>query len=280
MDDSSPSRIRAAFSAVWIVGHIRSAAVLSFCFLTLGCGDTVKVTNVLPFTNQPPTIVAQGPAYGPGPIDIGRQGAPAPYIIVADPNGVSDIAETFFKIDTAIVHGMIARHCAFVTYNPSDTIDVLPLIPPTFTDVVLCVMPQQRTLFSIDPFPLFPGFAYGCSAFPPIRTASASFGPPLVGCVSNDNDRLVSFGVYPPAVSSPIDISITYLDVEYRGISATVYDASGATAVARWPNLRIIYTTEKERGVAPGSPTAHAGAASVVPLPADATGSATRWRRY
>ena len=252
MADSNPGRNRATFRAA-------SAAVVGFGFLAAGCGDTVKVTSVQPFTNQPPTIIAQGPDYGAGPIDIGRQGAPSPYIIVADPNGISDIAETVFKIDTVIVRQMIARrdsisppYCAFVTYNPSDTIDVLPLLPPTFTDVVQCLMSQQRTFFSIDPFPVFPGFSFaGCSAFPSIRSASASFGPALVGCVSSDADRLVTFGVYPPAVSPPIEISVTYLDLEYRGISATVYDASGATATARWPNLRLLYTTERERTVAP-----------------------------
>ena len=256
--------MRAAFRAAGFRAPrapIRAAVSgVAFCLLALGCGDTVKVTNVQPFTNQPPSIVERGPAYGPGPIDIARQGSPSLYVIVADPNGVSDIAETVFQIDTAIVHQMIVRqdsisppYCAFVTYNPSDTVDILPLFEPTFTNVAHCLMSQERTFFNIAPFPSNPGFGYGCNAFPPIRTASSSFGPPLVGCVASEVDRLVSFGIYPPAASPPIEVSVTYLDVEYRGISATVYDASGVTATTRWPNLRLIYTTEKERTVAPGS---------------------------
>lgn len=57
--------------------------------------------------------------------------------------------------------------------------------------------------------------------------------------------------VYPPAIAAPRVIFITYVDIEYTGISATVYDSGGLSATTTFPNLRLIYTGDEERRVAP-----------------------------
>ena len=54
-----------------------------------------------------------------------------------------------------------------------------------------------------------------------------------------------------PAVASPQNVFITYMDVEYGGISVTAYDAAGASVTAHFPNLRLVYSTAEERTAAP-----------------------------
>jgi len=239
-----------------------AAVGLAFPLCFAGCGDKVQVTSVQPFVNHPPTIVAQGPVWDSTPIDVAHSGFPAPYIIVGDANGISDIAEAFFDVDTAIVHRIIARpdsisppFCSFVTYNPLDTVDIIRLIQPTFVGVLKNGLMSRGsgTFFAVQPFFINPeGFGESSvSAFPPLAAASSSFGPALVGCVSDNRDALMTFTVNPPAAPSPTEISITYVDVEYRGLRATIYDASGTKATALWPPLRLIYTTDRERAALP-----------------------------
>jgi hypothetical protein len=48
-----------------------------------------------------------------------------------------------------------------------------------------------------------------------------------------------------------VDIFITSVEVEFRGISATVYDGAGASTVATFPSIHLVFTSREEKAAAP-----------------------------
>ena len=237
------------------------AGWVGLAWLMAGCSDKITVnspTNIQPGPNRSPRIIAQGPAWDADPIDVGRAGAPRPYVIVADDDGIDDVSGAFFAVETAIIHRFISRpdsipggfYCTFVAYT--DTVDLRALVPTTFMGVVEnCPMthgPYAADHFSTNVFDQFAGYGGApCSALPRIDLASPYFGTPVAPCGPQLYEVFSRFGIYPPAVPTAYDVSVTYLDVEYRGLRAVVYDAAGASATASFPNLRVIYMTNGER---------------------------------
>ncbi len=232
--------------------------------IAIGCSDTnkIQVDSVLrPLDNRPPTIVATGPVFPSGPVEvISGSSAPVPYVLVADPVGLDDISVVLFTVDSVVVHRVIARtdtvlpgeFCRRVSYAPLDTFPLEPYIPSFYRGPVNCLMsPAQGGYYrsaSFAPLQFYTGSE--CPAFPRFDTASSFFIPGSIsGCYYDGG--LLSFQIVPPAVLSTRNLFITYADVEYSAISATVYDGAGASATAKFPKLRLIYTTIDERGAAP-----------------------------
>jgi hypothetical protein len=224
--------------------------------LALSCGDKTEnftlEPNVATPANEPPTIVTQGPAWGAAAIDLDVQPPPTPYVVVADPNGVGDIALALFSIDSAVIHRIVVRpdsvlpggYCDDITW--SDSLDITPLLPAAFTPIIeSCPMGRNGTLFSFSEFGWTPYASGGCTAFPAIAAASPYFGRPVKSCGAQY--PLSRFGIYPPGVPAAIDVNLTFLDVEYRGIHVTVYDAAGLKATTTFPPLRLVYRTYNEK---------------------------------
>jgi hypothetical protein len=245
---------------------------VSLVSVLASCGDDVKVTNVLPVNNEPPRVIAQGPSYPSTIMDYRTAGNPRLFVVVADPNGLEDISAVLFSVDTAIVTSVTTRLDSLVAgfptcaYSSVDTVDISSLHPSVFSYTMENgSMAGSGGVYSMYPFtaPVDGEFRVpGPSAFPRIDLANASFGIPLAGCYQL-GISLLRFGVYPPAVPVAIEVSLTRMEVEYRGIHATVYDAAGASASTSFPPLRLLYA-------APVEPNALAHLAN--PLPATRTG--------
>jgi hypothetical protein len=235
----------------------RPALILVAALWCLGasCSEKSEVLRVEPVANEPPTIVAQGPTWPATPIDLNVQAAPRPYVIVGDPNGLGDIALAVFTVDAAVLRRIVVRpdsvlpdpYCNLVTW--SDSINITSLLPATLsTGVENCLMFRNGSSFT------YTGFPYGyyfetCGAFPVFATASPYFGLPTKQC--NGAFALSRFGVYPPAIPAPVDVNVTFVDIEYQGLRATVYDGAGQTATATFPPLRLIYRAYGEKSSPP-----------------------------
>ena len=222
--------------------------------LSASCGDRTEILTVAPTLSQPPVapvILTQGPTWSAAPIDLNLRRAPEPYVIVGDANGLDDLALAVFSIDSAILRRIIVRpdsvlpgsFCNDITWT--DSLDITSLLPATFSPILEnCVMYQNGSSFRYSGFYSTP-YAEPCIAFPAIATASPSFGVPTKQCGSYT--ALSRFGIYPPALSPARNVNVTFLDVEYRGIRVTVYDATGLTATTTFPPLRLVYRSYGEK---------------------------------
>ncbi|MBI3004215.1 MAG: hypothetical protein HYY49_02220 [Ignavibacteriales bacterium] len=173
---------------------------------------------------------------------------PQPWVIAADPDGADDIVAVVLRISSISIVSLIVRpddasqECSRPFYASMDTIDVLPYL-------------KKRT-FNILNQPLQRGYngAY---------TAYLSYSSLSEGGISNHADvfgqfvkfcrwgydylyMVEQFGLYPPALSSPRDVYVTYAEFFISGISMTVYDQSGATATVTFPDFYGIFTNTTE----------------------------------
>jgi hypothetical protein len=238
-------------------------AVVVFWALSLllvGCDDgdeEIAITSVIDREpNEAPSFVAQGPSLDE-PIEIVRTGGsgiglgPTLWVQVADANGIDDISTVVVDVDSVAIHGLIARPdtsesgCSRFTYDTSDTLDLSALVGGIYAGVESRVMDQiQGGRFETYPF------FFVEKVLPELTDISDALGPAMsYGCT--DNTYLELIGVYPPRVETPIDVFVTMLDVEFIGISATAYDASGESANLAFPNMRLVITTAEERQAAP-----------------------------
>ena len=225
------------------------ALVAALSCLSASCSEKAEIVRVEPAANLPPTIVALGPTWPSTPIDLNVQAAPMPYVIVGDPNGLGDIALAVFTVDAAILRRIVVRpdsvlpepYCTGMTW--SDSINITSLLPATLnTGVDNCLMSRNGSSFT---FTGFAGYYYdACRAFPLIATASPYFGVPTRPCGPPSLSR---FGVYPPAIPAPVDVNVTFVDVEFQGLRVTVYDGAGHTATATYPPLRLVYRAYGEK---------------------------------
>jgi hypothetical protein len=217
------------------------------------CGDRTENFQAVtvPDVNDPPLIVAQGPSWPSTAIDLSIQGPPSPYVIVADPDGLDDIALAVFSIQSAVLRRVIVRpdsmpypppSCTMVAW--SDSVDITPMLPPTFAPLVeRRAMDREGSMFTYHSFSWSP-YSDG-QAFPNIALASPYFGTPVNSC--GPQYPLSRFGIYPPGVPAAFDVNVTFAEIEYQGISATVYDGAGHTATTSFPPLRLIYRMYGER---------------------------------
>lgn len=241
-------------------GHSRAARrfrlylPLALVCLALACEkeDTIVVQNIQEaLTNQPPTIVANGPEMPAGgfqQVAYGRLGVKL-WVLVADPNGLEDISLVTMDMDSLRLVRMIvhpdtsASSCLAYGYQASDTIPseaILPL-PATFPGV------KFQPLYRLQ------GGLYetlrlgGDFGFPDIIDASPVVEDFAGFCYAPGTYQVYGpFRVVPPAVPSPIDAGIHYATVDYYGIKVTVYDKVGATATVTYPTLRVTFKVYPE----------------------------------
>lgn len=205
------------------------------------------VVNVDP-NNEPPTIVLQGPEFSSAPIEVVGASAPTPWVLVGDTNGLDDISAVLLDVQTIRIHGLILRPvdlssgCARLEYVPNGNIETSAWLPfPADAGQVKSVSLRHDQ-----------GGIYRVNSLSPLRLYEAlpMFGRPS-GCATGPPGWLDWFVLLPPAASEPTDVFLTYIDQEFIGVTVTVYDSSGASAKATFPNLRVVFTTSEEKSVAP-----------------------------
>jgi hypothetical protein len=241
--------------------RIAHGTLVALSLIVVGCSDDVHVDSVLrPPENRPPTIVTTGPDAPSGPVEVLPYGrTPAPYVLVADPDGLDDISVVFITVDSAVVRRVIARSdtmlpnqfCRQVNYAAMDTFPIDAYIPSFYPGPSECLMRRtQGGYYTSDCFNVSNPYAE-CLAFPSIQTASPYFLQGQISGICYIDGGILSFQIAPPAVPSNRNLYVTAIDVEYSGISVTVYDGAGASVSAKLPGLRIIYTTAPEKTAAP-----------------------------
>ena len=225
---------------------IRCSATLLGLF-GVGCGDEVVVNP--PPGNSPPRILLSGPELDAvNPI---RGPLPTLWVIPSDPDGADDIAAVVLKVGTVTLNSMIVRpdsaeaRCVWVHYAPMDTIDVLPFMTKRTFEVLLPLRNDAGVYGS--------GLYYWTLTEGGLMAHSPVFGPYVKDCYSGVDYQyyLERGGLYPPAIAVPRDVHITYASLSLADISITVYDQSGATATATYPNVTVIFSNYKEDQVLP-----------------------------
>lgn len=223
-----------------LVGCILSC--LSFSLI--GCeGDEIFVSTTA--DNRPPTIVEQGPELPPGTFD---GYGPSVWVLVGDPNGLEDISAVFLSIETIRINDLILRPadlsggCARVDIEPNNNIDTTMLftLPVSFDGPRNLQMTRQEGgVYAIYPFYV-----------PDLAGEFAVFGFPD-GCAAGPPSWIDWFDILPPAVPSTTSVFLTYIDLDYMGITVTVYDAAGESATTSFSDLRKTSITSEEEATPP-----------------------------
>lgn len=222
----------------------------------LGCSDdeTFHITNVIPeHANRAPAILEQGPEWSfDAPLELGPDNwwtAPNPWILVGDADGLDDISMAFFTIDSVRVSETVVRPdttppslCAVP--SRSTTLDFEAVLSRSYGGVQNAPMARgDGGLFGATDGSGGP-FSLGGLVYSRVENASAFIGRRTKGCAGNGGIYLTYFSARPPLVPVTIDVFLMAATVEFIGISATVYDAAGDTAVTRFPNLRVRFAAE------------------------------------
>ncbi len=236
------------------MNHLSRLALLMAAFIILsfllGCEDKITV-NVPPpsVENSPPKILLSGPEFDPGnPVQ-----APLPriWVLASDPDGADDIAAVFFHIKSITLNSLIVRpdsateECRIIHYADMDTINIMPLLESmVFTNDISLSKFNGVYYHYIDYYNLTPG---GISA------QSSTFGQQVKECSygTDYNLYLERFGLYPPALPAARDVHVTRADFSLTDISITVYDQSGATDTAVFPDLEVFFTNSLEEEILP-----------------------------
>jgi hypothetical protein len=208
------------------------------------CSD--KYTTVQVEENRPPKILLWGPEYDTA-AHI-KAPLPQPWVLATDPNGADDIAAVVLKVSSVTIVSLIVRpddpgeECSRPFYAAMDTIDLFPYL--------------RRQTFSIPNQPLQRGNDG-------VYTASLSYRLLTEGGIGNHGDAfgqfvkfcrwgydylymIEQFGLYPPALSTPRDVYVTYAEFFVSGMSITVYDQSGVPATVGFPDFYGIFTNTTE----------------------------------
>jgi len=221
---------------ITLISRIGIAILLSLS----GCSD--KITNVISTegthqTNRPPKILLWGPVYDS--LAHFKDPLPQPWVIVGDSDGAADIAAVVLNISSIKIVSLIVRPddstlaYSFPYYAPYDTINVFPFLRTRTFSVPNLILGQ----ISSDYYAAY--LSYSILSGGGIVNDGAVFGP-VVKSTRSGYDYLYMvehFGLYPPALSSPRDVYVTYAEFLVSGISITVYDESGATATVKFPDF-------------------------------------------
>lgn len=232
--------------------------VAGLVILGSACDTTTKVivqNEPEAETNRPPTIVQQGPAFPPEGFEEISYGSPYGinlWVLIADPDGIDDISLVTASVDSVRLARFLLRpdtsttSCSRFSYMDNDTIttDAILPVPETFPGFSFAPLTRvQGGLFQMSNF--------GSVGFPDLVEASPLLERWQGGCYSGSTGILGPIVVLPPAVPIRRTAILTYADVEYRGITVTVYDKVGATATTTFPDVRIVFTSPEERTAAP-----------------------------
>jgi hypothetical protein len=227
-------------SGAWVL-----AAVLSWGLE--GCEDDTIVARTrldLPI-NRPPLVVRLDPTLDSGAIDTQDSVVFSFSVHAGDPDGVDDVVAGRIRIESQRITDVIVRPgievgpgCLGPSYADGDTIDVSRW---TSTEPW---SPGESFLGRWSDRPIFTG----AIEIPSPDHLGPVFGGSVFSCLARD---AIPVGLYPPAVVGPTQAFITRMVVEYQGVEVTVFDASGATATASYPDLTVRFETEREAGTLP-----------------------------
>ena len=229
----------------------RPSIVVFVCLLLSifgGCDESDDIIVNTVADNEPPLIARQGPDFPSETLELDRgSGAPEPWVLVGDPNGLDDISAVLFSVQSIRIHELIIRPdamdggCANVLFEPGNAVDTTSVVP----------VPVDISGVTDEPMAHDEGGIYRVSPFgvPPIAGHFDTLGSPS-GCATGGG-YLQWLLLLPPAAPATTSVFLTYLDVEFIGISVTVYDKVGANASITFPDLRVVYTTAEEKAVAP-----------------------------
>jgi len=217
------------------------------CMAT-GCDDEDKIVVESPEDpNDPPLIATFGPQAPSGvftQVSHYPEGVPL-YIVGGDPDGLSDLNLAVLSVDTIQLDRFIARpdtstdgciHFSYTDTIPSAAILPTPLALP---NIQFHAMERgEGGLFQSDPLGAYLGFP----RFVDLSPTLDDWG----GCSTSQAMVAGPYFANPPAVPIRKAVVITYVELEFRGVKVTLYDKVGATAVANYPDFRIVFTTPEE----------------------------------
>lgn len=229
--------------------HSYSIMVLVMMISLNGCSDEVTINQIS--ENRPPQILLSGPEYDvtepiEGPL-------PGLWVIAGDEDGAEDIAAVVLRISSIKLTNLIVRpddaseECRRPFYADMDTINIMPFL--------------IKNTFTVSALPLSRGTAGTYSAYLTyyllteggIEQYSNYFGENVKSCRwARDYLYMIeNFGLYPPALSQPRDVYVTYAEFLIGGISITVYDQAGETATETFPDFRGYFTNFLEEETLP-----------------------------
>ena len=243
----------------WITGAIAALSVLAG-----GCQE--KQTIILqPSENRPPVIVQQGPAtmLRGEPLTTALASSysvigDVPYIIVSDPDGVSDIVAVTETIQSLVVRRAVARpdtldprrqdFCGLFSYAPADTFDLsayLKTPPRTIEGLTL-----SSSSYGSYPYGTPSGGQYAGVAFtallPMLRFNNDAIGTGQVHFCGLGR----VYHVAPPLVPQGRDYLVTHVEIDVIGLTISAYDAGGHTVSATYPTFHVTLLDDGERAVA------------------------------
>jgi len=226
------------------------AACSAVAVLLSACEDTV-VNSTLQQENKPPSITVFGPDFPGNAVEV--ETVPSSlYVVVADPDGFEDIAVVFLDIGSIVLNDVIARRDAssdppnFCTHRPlyvdNDVVDIASVLPASVPGHTKIFMSRSSGGIFVAPVFVLPNNYYGGSILLVDLQAQSSTFTDWEACASGGFGHFV---VNPPTVPTPTGTFITLVDVTLTGITATVYDAAGASASVAFPELRVVCTTSE-----------------------------------
>jgi hypothetical protein len=238
----------------------RISLLLLFPLVSLGVAtgcddeDKVVVENVTEDPNDPPLIVTYGPEVPNGGFEqvseFEAQGIPL-WVIGGDPDGLDDLSVAALRVDSIRLNRFIARPdtstSGCLQFSYADTIPSSQILttPMTLPGIPFhSMLRHEGGLFQSQPLGSYLGFPNFIQLSPTLDNWPGGCGSGL-GMVAGP------YNVIPPAVPSPKTVAITYVDLEFMGVTVTLYDKVGATAVAHYPDIRIVLTTSKEQTALP-----------------------------
>ena len=215
-----------------------------FCILLSisGCGD--KETIIQPNENRPPKIILWGANYDSA---AHSRAVAQLWALPTDPDGKDDIAAVVLKISNIRIISLIVRpddsteQCSRPFYAPMDTINIISYL--------------KKQIFSVNQ-PLIRGndgtytayLSYWLLSEGGISAHGDEFGQFVKFCRWGYDYlyMIEQFGLYPPAISAPRDVYVTYAEFFISGISISAYDQSGATVTQTFPDFYAVFTNTTE----------------------------------
>lgn len=238
---------------------LRVATIATFAALLSlgGCDkeDKIFVENTFPSeVNRPPAVLVYSPEFTPAGFEqiANYSSAGAGFrltVIVGDPDGLDDIAAVAVDIDAVSLKRFILRadtsstSCPAFSYAPNDTVPTAQILatPAAFPGVALKTLSHSEA--GIYYTEAFGGYGFG---FPDIFAAASNLARWGGGCSTSDG-AWGMWTVLSPVLPAPRTALLTYADVEYTGIRIRVWDSAGASATMPLPDLKVVYTTEKQK---------------------------------
>jgi len=180
--------------------------------------------------------------------------APIPplWVVAGDKDGPEDIVTAVLNISSIKLNKLIVRpddstqECSRPFYADMDTINVKPYLKTDTFSVNQTILIQEGQKFNASlTFSLLTGGG--------LEKDGDVFGQSVKPCRwGTDYLYMVEhFGLYPPALSAPRDVYVTYAEFLLKGITITVYDQAGASATHKFPDFYCYFTNPLEKQTLP-----------------------------